>query len=157
MIGTTKRPVRPTWTAMRKRPHNARSDESGLTTLEWLLIVAAVAGLAALAVVLVSSVVSDTSEQIAGSSARLTAAKLAGRQITNDTRVDVPSAATTDAEFIEHASDYKERCERIGIVYSDIEGLTVKWEQKTPAAFAATDWDNLFDDPTLEGCLVSKT
>ena len=51
-------------------------DDSGLTTLEWLLIVAAVAGLAALAVVLVQRVVSDTSEQIAGSSARLTAAKV---------------------------------------------------------------------------------
>ena len=47
-----------------------RRDDSGLTTLEWLLIVAAVAGLAALAVVLVQNVVSDTSEQIAGSSAR---------------------------------------------------------------------------------------
>ena len=34
-----------------------RRDHSGLTTLEWLLIVAAVAGLAALAVVLVQNVV----------------------------------------------------------------------------------------------------
>ena len=32
-----------------------RRDDSGLTTLEWLLIVAAVAGLAALAVVLVQT------------------------------------------------------------------------------------------------------
>ena len=47
-----------------------RDDESGLTTLEWLLIVAAVAGLAALAVVLVQNVVDDTAEQISGSSAR---------------------------------------------------------------------------------------
>ena len=39
-----------------------RRDDSGLTTLEWLLIVAAVAGLAALAVVLVQNVVSDTSQ-----------------------------------------------------------------------------------------------
>ena len=54
-----------------------RRDDSGLTTLEWLLIVAAVAGLAALAVVLVQNVVSDTSEQIAGSSARKTAAQVA--------------------------------------------------------------------------------
>ena len=54
-----------------------RRDDSGLTTLEWLLIVAAVAGLAALAVVLVQRVVGDTSEQIAGSSARKTAAQVA--------------------------------------------------------------------------------
>ena len=38
----------------------SRRADSGLTTLEWLLIVAAVAGLAALAVVLVQNVVSTT-------------------------------------------------------------------------------------------------
>ena len=42
-----------------------RRDEAGLTTLEWLLIVAAVAGLAALAVVLVRTWSGDTSDQIA--------------------------------------------------------------------------------------------
>ena len=63
-------PRRPT----RRRWPKRRADESGLTTLEWLLIVAAVAGLAALAVVLVQNVVSETGEQIAGSSARLTSA-----------------------------------------------------------------------------------
>ena len=36
--------------------------ERGLTTLEWLLIVAAIAGLAALAVVLVQTVVNETAE-----------------------------------------------------------------------------------------------
>ena len=160
MIGTTRRPVRPMWTAMRKRSHNARSDERGLTTLEWLLIVAAVAGLAALAVVLVSSVVSETSEQIAGSSARLTAAKLAGRQITNDALVDLPGAdVNTEALFLKHASDYKERCERIQIVYSDIEDLTVEWEQDHTELVAPTwvdgDWEKLFDDAEEEGCLVN--
>ena len=52
-----------------------RRGDSGLTTLEWLLIVAAVAGMAALAVVLVTRVVGDTSDQIAGQSARKTAAE----------------------------------------------------------------------------------
>ena len=158
MIRTTKRPVRPMWTAMRKRSHSSRSDERGLTTLEWLLIVAAVAGLAALAVVLVSSVVSETSEQIAGSSARLTAAKLAGRQITNDARLDVPDGLAADRDndiFLEHASDYKERCERIKIVYSDIEDLTVTWSQEDATLFEDSNWSELFDDPEGEGCLVN--
>ena len=81
MVETKKQPVRPTWSAIKKRPPNARTDERGLTTLEWLLIVAAVAGLAALAVVLVQNVVSETSEQIAGSSARKTAATIAADEI----------------------------------------------------------------------------
>ena len=38
--------------------------EEGLTTLEWLLIVAAIAGLAALAVVLVQTVVNETAETV---------------------------------------------------------------------------------------------
>ena len=59
-----------------------RRGEDGLTTLEWLLIVAAVAGLAALAVVLVTNVVDQTAEQIGGSSARKTAAEIAAVQIT---------------------------------------------------------------------------
>ena len=56
--------------AARRKFRRGRADESGLTTLEWLLIVAAVAGLAALAVVLVQNVVDETAEQISGSSAR---------------------------------------------------------------------------------------
>ena len=63
-----------------------RRDDSGLTTLEWLLIVAAVAGLAALAVVLVQNVVSDTSEQIAGSSARKTAAQVAASTVEEEAK-----------------------------------------------------------------------
>ena len=48
-----------------------RRSEAGLTTLEWLLVVAAVAGLA---VVLVQNVVGDTAEQVASNDARQTAA-----------------------------------------------------------------------------------
>ena len=83
-----------------RRRHNTgrrflqkREDESGLTTLEWLLIVAAVAGLAALAVVLVQNVVGDTAEQISGSSARKTAALIAAEEIVNKADSDACGAA----------------------------------------------------------------
>ena len=76
------------WPTRRRWP-KGRADESGLTTLEWLLIVAAVAGLAALAVVLVQNVVSDTSEQIAGSSARRVAAELHAADINDEARAIV--------------------------------------------------------------------
>ena len=80
-------------------------NETGLTTLEWLLIVAAVAGLAALAVVLVQNVVDDTAEQIAGSSARITAAQVAAEAINNDTD--------------DNDADKRSACNRLGITYSD--------------------------------------
>jgi len=75
-----------------------------LTTLEWLLIVAAVAGLAALAVVLVQNVVDDTAEQIAGSSARITAAQVAAEAINNDDDKD---------------DNKRSACNRLSITYSD--------------------------------------
>ena len=78
MTETFTRPARSLKQAL-DRQLPKRRDESGLTTLEWLLIVAAVAGLAALAVVLVTNVVSDTSEDICRPERPQTAAELAPR------------------------------------------------------------------------------
>ena len=101
-----------------------RRDDSGLTTLEWLLIVAAVAGLAALAVVLVQNVVSDTSEQIAGSSARKTAAQVAAATLVEDAKAatvtDFKSGTITDAEaYVAWDNYFTEKCNRIKIIYND--------------------------------------
>ena len=96
-----------------------RVDESGLTTLEWLLIVAAVAGLAALAVVLVTSVVDNTAEKISDSSARRTAAVLAATEIMRDADQDAaqqPSGAKTYATWSLH---YTRKCNRLEITYGD--------------------------------------
>ena len=90
-------------------PQRRRNDR-GLTTLEWLLIVAAVAGLAALAVVLVQNVVDETAEQISGSSARLTAANVAAAEITAD------AVGKTDDEEL---GELKSRCDRLAITYGD--------------------------------------
>ena len=102
-----------------------RRDESGLTTLEWLLIVAAVAGIAALAVVLVTNVVDDTSEQISGSSARQTSLILAADEITQDAAAATQSAATNEAqnEFKDIAdwkAHYDRKCNRLQITYGDV-------------------------------------
>ena len=133
-----------------------RRDDSGLTTLEWLLIVAAVAGLAALAVVLVQNVVSETGEQIAGSSARKTAAQVAGIQITNNARGAVPTVKTK-VGYDAAVREFQDDCNRIKIVFSDVDPMTVEWEYTSPAAGTHLDtvWDALFDDPTMEGCVVT--
>ena len=119
-----------------------RSD-SGLTTLEWLLIVAAVAGLAALAVVLVQNVVDETAEEIAGNSARETAAKVAADRIDADAREELSKAAepnntnkgktvlssTQSQSFI---SEHRSKCERLEITYSDIK-LDANWNEAQDA------------------------
>lgn len=97
--------IRPTGRPDKTATTRCRRNDRGLTTLEWLLIVAAVAGLAALAVVLVQNVVDDTAEQISGSSARLTAAQVAAQAISDDdTKPD---------------SDSEAACRRLTITYSD--------------------------------------
>ncbi|WP_420446149.1 hypothetical protein [Candidatus Poriferisodalis sp.] len=121
--------------AIKRRLPKARADERGLTTLEWLLIVAAVAGLAALAVVLVQTVVSDTSEQIAGSSARRTAAEVAAAQVEQEAK----NADITDDLYDNWAkweNYFTSKCDRIAIVYSDagISEMTSDFNEPTTTA-----------------------
>ncbi len=93
-------------------------DEAGLTTLEWLLIVAAVAGLAALAVVLVQNVVDDTAEQLGGSSARATAANVAADTVIREARTASPDDARHNT-WQRWELYFTARCERLEILYSD--------------------------------------
>ena len=120
-----------------------RRDDSGLTTLEWLLIVAAVAGLAALAVVLVQNVVSDTAEQIGSNSARMTSAELTAVDITSDARAFVPpdgmSALVANKPF-------KDKCERMNIAYGATFGaVTPKqkafYRSATVTTAGSAGWD----------------
>ncbi len=115
-----------------------RRDESGLTTLEWLLIVAAVAGIAALAVVLVQNVVGDTSEQISGSSARRTALVLAADEIQADAEAATYAASTNEAqnEFMvgtDWVTHYERKCNRLKITYGDV-GATISSDFKSQTA-----------------------
>ena len=125
-------PQRRSAKAVRLRRSHRRDDERGLTTLEWLLIVAAVAGLAAVAVVVVQGVVSDTSDQIAGSGARLTTAQFEAEDITDDAIAAIPKAETATAnrktatileeqkaEVVKLNARYEERCDRLNIAYGN--------------------------------------
>ncbi|MYD86312.1 MAG: hypothetical protein F4144_00965 [Acidimicrobiaceae bacterium] len=115
-----------------------RRDESGLTTLEWLLIVAAVAGLAALAVVLVTNVVGETSEQISGSSARETGAIIAADTLMNDSlraATNQPASVNTYDDWVNY---YNNRCERIKITYGDA-GIDVSANFDLDSGLTGTD------------------
>lgn len=117
----------PSRRARRRSPRN----KAGLTTLEWLLIVAAVAGLAALAVVLVQNVVDDTAEQLGGASARATAANVAADTVIREAR----TADVNDHRFNTWQRwelYFTARCERLEILYSDT-NLDVDATFKRPA------------------------
>ena len=113
-----------------------RRDESGLTTLEWLLIVAAVAGLAALAVVLVQNVVDDTAEQIGGSSARKTAAEVAANSIVQDSKT-YEAAADQFSSWSKWENYFTNSCDRLEITYGDA-GITATPNFKAPTTTPGT-------------------
>ena len=131
-------PTKANYHATEQPTRNSRRNDRGLTTLEWLLIVAAVAGLAALAVVLVQNVVDDTAEQISGSSARLTAATVAAAEITSDAQESNPDYSALQA-----------KCGRLRITYGD--ALDEGAHPKVP------EWFNASSEPQLKNYTGTPT
>ena len=99
--------------------------EAGLTTLEWLLVVAAVAGLSALGVVVVQNVVGGTAEQMESHSARQEAAELATVVLTQRWLAAAP-VSQQEADRINR--DYSQRCRALGIIYRDVDLVPVPAE-----------------------------
>ena len=117
-------------------------------TLEWLLIVAALAGLAALAVVLVQHVVDDTAEQVGASSARRTAAAVAALEVERQARAATTANPRT-ATWAHWESYFSARCARLAILYRDA-AVEVDAAFAWPTAAAGAD-------PISEAVLVSAT
>ena len=100
-----------------RRGRPPRGD-CGLTTLEWLLITAAVAGLAALAVVLVQAYVEDTGERIANPDPRATSAIHSAFSVETDAKA--ASADRFDL-WADWESRFTQRCSLLAVLYSDVE------------------------------------
>ena len=122
---------------------NSRREE-GLTTLEWLLVVAAVAGLAAVAVVGVQNVVGDTVEDVASHSARQQAAELMVSELTQRWRAAVPTS-----QSVERINDvFVSRCRQTGVIYADISLRTES--SRGGLDSGGTGWDPAL----LPGCVI---
>ena len=107
------KPSRPAW------PRGCgRRCECGLATLSWLLITAAVAGLAALAVVVVQANVTATAERISESEARLTAALHTAWTVENGARDVVEAEFERWADWESH---FSRECSLIAVLYADID------------------------------------
>ena len=125
------------------QPQRNSYGDGGLTTLEWLLVVAAVAGLAAVAVVLVQTVVGGTAERVESHSARQEAAELAALELTQRWLAKTPGSQQ-DADDINR--DFSQKCRTLGIIYGDID-LT---PQLAPGKFQSspTGWMPPLDKPS---------
>ncbi|MCY4176032.1 MAG: hypothetical protein OXD37_06825 [Acidimicrobiaceae bacterium] len=104
-------------THRRQNRRRSHARDAGLTSLEWLLIVAAIAGLAAVAVVLVQTVVDNTAENMADHNPRQEAADFAANELTTRWQQETPNSAS-EARRLNRR--YTERCQRIGILYPEI-------------------------------------
>ena len=89
-----------------------------MTTLEWLLITAAVAGLAALAVVLVQAYVEDTGDRIVNPDPRVTSAIHSAFAV--EAKAKTASADDFDL-WADWESHFTQRCSLIAVLFSDAE------------------------------------
>ena len=87
------------------QPPGRGSDQRGVITLEWLLIVGAVAGLAATSVLTVQQVLDDTSEVPVDPLVRVLEADIAAAFLV----ADADTAALSPDPYID--GDFKQRCE----------------------------------------------
>lgn len=93
-------------------------NNAGMTTLEWLLLTAAMAALVAAAVVVVQSVVRDVGVDAGSFSARFRAARIAADSVTREWRAHHPTSQY-EADVLNRR--YGERCGRLGITFADTE------------------------------------
>jgi hypothetical protein len=135
-----------------------------------------VAGLAALAVVLVTNVVDDTSEQISGSESRGTAARLAAIEIMQDVLSEAKveceslnnpnpctssttalSSSALDMQLMDKLEQlnrkYQKKCENLRVIYSDISGISFEWKDGVPRDYAQFQDSSRGRAPT---CTVSS-
>lgn len=89
--------------------------DAGLITLEWLLIVGAVAGLAAFSVLAVQRVIDDTSEVPADPLVRLLEADIAAAFVASDAQADFDADA---AGYVD--GNFSSRCNDIQSDFSDV-------------------------------------
>lgn len=95
-----------------------RRGDLGLSTLSWLLITAAVAGFAALAVVVVQERVENTAEGISASDARVTAAVLSASVVEGDATA---ASAGDFALWGDWETHFTRQCHLIAVLYADAE------------------------------------
>ena len=143
--GTTTLPTN----SQASHPPSRGSDQRGLITLEWLLIVGAIAGLAATSVLTVQQVLDDTSEVPVDPRVRVLEADIAAAFIAAEATAQ--RAAITDpdvANWLDPTQDYasfESRCESdLVVTFGDV---VIKAQFKPPTEYREVDHPALVEDP----------
>ena len=106
-------------TSRTTRLNGARRGDCGLVTLEWILIIGAVAGLAGVTYWLVWETTDHNATWVA-ESGHYAGASVAAVNLTADARAALP--ATADADAIEEFNErYGDECARLQVAYQDID------------------------------------
>ena len=100
------------------------------------MILAAVAGLAALAVTIVARTVGETGDQLADSDPRLAAAKIAGEEVVHDAASAAADRFDTWGAWQEH---FRRRCTHLVTLYIDTGAEVTVNEFRPPQGAAASD------------------
>ena len=116
----------------RHRPESGRHTERGLVTLEWLLLVGAIAGLAASSVLVVQRVLDDSAELPADPAVRVIDADIAAAFLAREA-----DAAALDG-VIDFA-DYQQRCWNLRAAFDDVVAFVAWTSPTTTPAPASLD------------------
>ncbi len=123
--------------------------DAGLITLEWLLIVGAVAGLAAFSVLAVQRVIDDTAEAPADPVVRLLEADIAAAFVASDAQADFDAAVSAGNPSSYVDGNFSSRCTGVRTDFGDVVANTV-W---TPPADSGTPAN--LDDDVPARCVVT--
>jgi hypothetical protein len=140
------------------RPVPSRRGDGGLVTLEWLLVVSAIAGIAAGSYLAVERALETEILRPAGPAARLVAADVAAAVVVNDA-VDL-AVAGFDPETWDDSA-FRARCEGIAGDFSDVVVMARwLWESAwTPHWLDGTDADGndlpSGSDPNPARCVLT--
>lgn len=105
--------------------------DAGLITLEWLLIVGAVAGLAASSVLIVQRVIDDTAEVPADPAVRLIDADIAAAFVASDAQAAFDQAVSARNLSLYVDADFSSRCNPgIQAAFDDVV-LSAAWTTPT--------------------------
>ena len=118
--------------------------ELGLITLEWLLIVGAIAGLAASSVLAVQIVVDDSTDRPAQRDVRVIDAEIAAATVASEaTKIVEENPGDYQTYLRDRDPGFLTACQEVANEYSDVVQPTGDWEPPTTVTGPPPELENL--------------